>query len=362
MKKMKTAVVGCGKISDIYFVNMIERFKNLDVVCCAAKSIENARKKAEKYNIQAKTLEEILNDDSIELIVNLTPPLAHYDIIKKSLISGKHVFTEKALASDIHKANELLALADDLNLYLGCAPETFLGGAIQTAKRAVENGEIGLVTGFHAYININLDLMYPIFKSLTKEGAGIGLDRGIYFLTAICSILGPINEVSGFSRILKPQRIIEGDSIEIESENQLVAILILENGAMGTINFNGNTIFPEESMFNIQGEKGIINMPDANNFGGEVKILQSGVYTDSPNYKTIDYKSVLTTNSRGIGPSEMAYAIRNNIPNQTSKEMAYHMMEVFEAIIKSSKERKAIKIESTFNKLGLFDEKYLLKL
>ena len=368
MKKMKTAVIGSGIISDIYLKNMINRFDNLEVDSCAATKIENATKKASQYGIKARTVKDILEDKSIELIVNLTPPNAHYKIIKDSLLAGKHVFTEKALTSELKQAKELIEIADEKSLYLGCAPETFLGGAIQAGKRFVDEEKLGLVTGFHGSININIDMMYPIFGALTKKGAGIGMDRGIYFLTALCSILGPVKEVTGFIRILEPERSIKPINtdkeslVKIESENQLVACIIMESGAMGTINFNGNTIFPEESMLKIQGKSGVVILPDANKFGGEVKLLKPGNYSDTPEYDILKYDSSFIEDSRGIGPSEMAYAIRNNIPNQTSKEMAYHMMEVFEAIIKSSKERKAIKIESTFNKPGLFDEKYLLKL
>ena len=134
MERMKTAVFGCGKISDIYIANM-QKFDILDLVCCAATTLEHAQAKAEQYGLQARTVDDILSDASIELIVNLTPPKAHYDLIKRALLAGKHVFTEKALTSDLEEARELLKLADEKRLYLGCAPETFMGGAVQAARR-----------------------------------------------------------------------------------------------------------------------------------------------------------------------------------------------------------------------------------
>lgn len=355
MEKMKTAVIGCGKISDIYLQNMINRFDILDVVCCAATKVENAVEKARQYGIEAWSIEDILADKSIELIVNLTPPLAHYELIKRALLAGKHVFTEKALTSNMNDAKELIKLANEKSLYLGCAPETFMGGAIQAAKKVVDDGKIGLITGCHASINLNISMMYPIFRSLVQRGAGIGMDRGIYFLTALCSILGPIVEVSGFIRTLDPVRIIHpmgqpdvDEEIKINNENQMVATIRFATGVMGTLNFNGNTVFPEATELIIQGDKGIIYLPDSNKFGGSVKILKSGEYFDESEFEEVFYESEYINDSRGIGPAELAYSVRNGEPNRASKEIALHMMEVFEGIEKSAKKKKFIKIKSTF--------------
>lgn len=354
MKKMKTAVFGCGKISDIYIINM-KKFDILDVTCCAATKLENAISKAKEHGIEARTVEDILEDKSIELIVNLTPPLAHYELIKKALLAGKHVFTEKVLTSDIEEGRDLLKIADEKNLYLGCAPETFLGGAIQAAKKTIDSGRIGTITGCHTSVNLNIDMMYTVFHSLVQKGAGIGMDRGIYFLTAMCSIMGPVREVCGFTRTLNPIRTIHpmgqpevDKTIHIENENQMVANLRFENGALGTINFNGNTIFPEIPELVIYGKEGIIFLPDANKFGGQVKLLKSGQYFEKAEFEYIEYESEYVTDSRGIGPAELAYAVRTGEPNRASKEMAFHMMEVFEAIEKSSREKRFVTIKSEF--------------
>lgn len=336
MEKMKTAVFGCGKISDIYIINM-QKSEILDVCCIAASCIENTYDKAGRYGLQSRTIEDILEDKCIELIVNLTPPLAHFDLIKKSLLAGKHVFTEKVLAASLEEARELIKLADKKGLYLGCAPETFLGGAIQAAKRTVDSGTIGMVTGCQASFNMNLSEMYPFFKMLTKKGAGIGMDRGVYFLTALCAIMGPVAEVCGFVRTLNPVT----DS-KIESENQMVASVKFKSGVLGTLNFNGNSVFPEVPELVIQGQEGMLHLPDPINFGGRVTLLKFGQWSE------VCYESKYTSDSRGIGPVEMAYAIRSNEKDRTSKEMAFHILEVFEAIEKSSVEKRYVTIESDF--------------
>lgn len=333
---MRVAVIGCGMISDVYLDNMINRFDNLEVVACAAATMEHAEQKAKKYGIEARTVADIMDDETIELIVNLTPTHAHYGIIRQALLAGKHVFTEKALTETMEQGRELIALAKEKKCYLGCAPETFLGEATQVVKHMIEDGELGEITGFHASININMDIMYPIFRILTQPGAGIGLDRGVYFLTQLCYLLGEVADVKGYGRILGQDRDItpmgqqESVSIHLESENQLVAVLRMKSGVIGTLNLNGNTIFPELSHLEIQGKKGIVEIPDANHFGGTVRVLKEGTFDGKPEWRCIECDD---TNLRGIGAAKMAEAIACGGENPVDAAMAYHVMEVFHKVV-----------------------------
>ncbi len=152
IQPVKTAVVGCGAISDAYLGTMTNKFKILDVVGCCDRNPEKAQGKAQKYGIKALTMEEILADDSIEIVVNLTTPTAHHSVIKQLLEAGKHVYTEKVLAVELDHAAELVKIADQKNLYLGAAPDTFLGSAIQTARYVVDSGMIGEITSCYCCI------------------------------------------------------------------------------------------------------------------------------------------------------------------------------------------------------------------
>ena len=137
-------------------------------------------------------------------------------------------------------------------------------------------------------------------------------------------------------------------SIEIADENQMVAAIRFANGALGTLNFNGNCIFPEESALTIQGKEGILHLPDSNQFGGKVTLLKSGQWGDAPVYEEVEYESPYVTDCRGLGPAELAYAVRNGEPNRASKEMAFHMMEVLEAVVRSDREKRSVRIDSRF--------------
>ena len=137
---MRVGVVGCGAISDIYLTNMIHNFENLEVAACCAGHLEHAKKKAEQYGIKGCTYEEILADPSIEMVVILTPAPTHEGLIRQALEAGKHVYTEKTMTLAPETAAKLIELAEEKHLYLGSAPDTFLGSALQTARKAIDDG------------------------------------------------------------------------------------------------------------------------------------------------------------------------------------------------------------------------------
>lgn len=155
---LNTAVVGCGAISDIYLENMIYHFDNLNVTACCANHLEHAKTKADAYGIKGCTYEEILKDPSIDMVVILTPAPTHEILIRQALEAGKHVYTEKTMTLSAQSAMNLQCLAKSKGLYLGSAPDTFLGAALQTARKTIDDGLIGEVTSFDICANRDLDL------------------------------------------------------------------------------------------------------------------------------------------------------------------------------------------------------------
>ena len=172
---MNVGVIGAGAISDTYLENMLHLFDGLNVRSVCAGHLENARKKAEKYGIRACTAKEMMSDPEIGMVVVLTPVGSHYSLIKDALEAGKHVYTEKTITETTDQAAQLLRLTDESGLYLGCAPDTFLGTAHQTARRAVDDGLIGEVNSFSIAINRNNDLLtllFPFFCPCPLPEAG----------------------------------------------------------------------------------------------------------------------------------------------------------------------------------------------
>ena len=186
MKKIKTAVVGCGSISDIYMTNLTNgKFTVMELVACSDLMVERMNASAAKFGIKAMSLDEICADPEIEMVICLTTPAAHYPIIKQALLAGKHVFSEKMIAVDLWQGKELVQIANEKGLHLGVAPDTFLGASVQTAKYIVDKGLIGKPLSCRASISRDYGIYAEFLTHLAKKGAGIGFDMGGYYLTAL---------------------------------------------------------------------------------------------------------------------------------------------------------------------------------
>lgn len=339
LQKVKTAVVGCGKISGIYLENMINQFEILDVVACGEIDVKRAEEKAKDFGIKGVHVSEIMSDPEIELVVNLTPATAHYKVIKQALEAGKNVYTEKIVTPDLKEALELKELAKKSNLRLGCAPDTFLGAAIQNARHVIESGGIGKVVSCHAAVNRDMEFLYYPGTFQTMRGGGIGFDVGIYYLTALLSILGPVEKVSGFAFNTNPECIVEnpssplfGKSFKVENENVMVASMKYKSGVCGTMNFNSNSIWPQVPLLMIYGTEGILHLPDPDKFGGKVYLQKKGMSEPIEVPNSFGFGE----NSRGLGVAEMAWSMRKERPHRASIEMGCHALEIFSGIVKCS--------------------------
>lgn len=341
---MHVAVVGAGAISNIYLQNMIHKFSILQVDAICAGHLEHAQAQAKKYGIRACTFEEILNDASIEMIVNLTPAYAHYEIIKKALLAGKHVYTEKTMTDDVKKAAELLRLAEEKQLYLGSAPDTFLGAALQTARKAIDDGLIGEVTSCAAAANRDNNYLLSVSSFLRMPGGGVCFDYAVYYMTALVSLLGPVRRTAAIVRSPYPKHIninpndpLYGQEMETPNESQVSAVLQFENGITGTFHLNADSVLKDQAFMAVYGTKGILYLPDPNQFGKQVRFLENNHDLQNPPViRELANVYAYEENSRGIGPAEMAYAIREGRKNRANKEFAYHVLEVLDAIMKSS--------------------------
>lgn len=351
IQPVKTAIIGCGAISDAYLGTMIQKFKILEVVGCSDRNPEKAQAKAHKYGIQALSIEELLADESIEIVVNLTTPVSHYPVIKQLLEAGKHVYTEKVLAVELEHAAELVKLADQKGLYLGAAPDTFLGSAIQTARYVVDSGMIGEISSCNCTLTRDSEIFGRAFPFTTRPGGGIGFDVGIYSITALLSILGPVREVSGVVQTRQPERqdySLEhfGGSFPIECENLMAGMLKFERGTVGNILFDANSIFtvPENTSLALFGTLGVMYMADPNGFGGEVNVILKG--NNQP--FVMQSSHAFSEEYRGLGVAEMAWSMRRGRKNRASKEMAYHALEVLAGIVKSSALKANQVMQSSF--------------
>ena len=239
---------------------------------------------------------------------------------------------------------KLIELAEEKHLYLGSAPDTFLGSALQTARKAIDDGLIGEVTSFEACANRDLDLLASIFRFLRMPGGGICYDFGVYYLTAIVSLFGPVDRVVSSVRNLAPKRVNVvpdspeyGQEFDYSNESQAFTILEMKNGVTGTFCVNGDSTINDQAVFTIYGKKGILKLVDPNNFGGDIVYIP-GVkdWTQQAVPEVLDYGFAYSENSRGLGPSEMAEAIAEGRPNRANAKMAYHVLDTIDQIMKSA--------------------------
>ena len=108
---MKVGVIGCGNIADIYIYNAKNFFNNFEIIACADLNPLASKNYSEKYDIKNLSVEELLSNEHIQLVINLTIPNAHYEVSKSILNSGKHSYSEKPISIEIAQGKELLDLS-----------------------------------------------------------------------------------------------------------------------------------------------------------------------------------------------------------------------------------------------------------
>ena len=355
MKQMKVGVIGAGAISDIYLQNMIRRFPALEVISIASAGMVSARKKAEEYGLKACTADQMISDPEIEMVVVLTPVGSHEELIRKALEHGKHVYTEKTLTDSPESARKLLELANRKGLYLGSAPDTFLGAALQTARKALDEGLLGEVHSFAISATRCNDLLLSLFSFLREPGCGILYDYAVYYVTALVSLLGPVERVAAMVSAPYPEHtgIIPGKpdygkAFATPNESQVSGILRLKSGVTGTLHIDADTVSSDEAYFTIYGTDGMLKLTDPNQFGGDVQFFPTARDGWKPlQPQVLPPVSDLTDNCRGIGPQEMAEAIAEGRPNRASREMAYHVLEVLSALLSGGKDGAFADISSS---------------
>uniref|UniRef100_A0A7C4PKY0 Gfo/Idh/MocA family oxidoreductase n=1 Tax=Anaerolinea thermolimosa TaxID=229919 RepID=A0A7C4PKY0_9CHLR len=352
MKKVKIGIVGCGNISGIY-LEQSQTFDILETVACADLLPERAQAQAQKYHIpRALTVEELLADPEIEIVVNLTIPKAHASVALAALEAGKSVYNEKPLAITREEGQKILALAKEKGLLVGAAPDTFLGAGIQTCVHLIDRGEIGDPVAATAFMMCHgHESWHPDPEFYYKVGGGPLFDMGPYYLTALIAMLGPVRRVSGSARISFPTRTITsqpkaGTVITVDTPTHLSATLDFRNGAVVTLVTSFDVWAHHLPNIEVHGASGSLSVPDPNTFGGQVQVWKP----ETRQWENVPLLNLRAQNSRSIGVADMAYALRTGRPHRANGQMAYHVLDVMHAVLDASCENQAILVESTCEK------------
>jgi predicted dehydrogenase len=342
-------VIGAGFISAIYLTNLTTRWDHVRVVGIADLIMERARARADEFDIEAFTVEQMLDHPEIDVVLNLTIPAAHAAVCFQVIEAGKSVYTEKPLTLNREEGKRLLEAAANRGVLVGCAPDTFLGAGLQTVRRLIDDGTIGEPVAFRARMTTHgHESWHPDPAFYYQPGAGPMLDMGPYYVTAVAALLGPIRRVSAMTRATFPQRTITseprfGQVIEVNTPSHFETVLELESGVLGTLMTTFDLWDPEHCALVIYGSEGSVRLPDPNTFSGPVGLLRGGEAT----WEDIPLDPGHDTNSRGLGVAELAHALRTGEPVRASGALGYHTLDVMLAALESAEQGRHIEIGSS---------------
>ena len=376
-KIIKVGLIGCGHIAETYF-RAHKYFNNFKIVKCADINKKAAEKCAKTYKINFSSVNELLKDKNIEVILNLTIPTAHFAVAKKSLLSGKHVYSEKPLAVSFKDGLELVKIARRKKLFIGNAPDTFLGGGNQKARQLLDKKIIGKIkfgTAIFAFPGIQSyhPNPEPWFK---KKGGGPVIDMGPYYLTALVNLLGPAKFITSTCNNNTKKRIIgigpkKGKRIKVECPTTYFSTIRFQNGTIIRLTLSFDVISHLRNHIELYGEKGSMIVPDPNMFGGSV-FLSKKLGSKWRNYKTNKMilgkinirtqssranESPTNANYRGVGLAEMIYSIRKKKQHRCNGNLSLHVLNIIEGIHKSAKNGKKYFFNTTCERPKYFTNK-----
>jgi predicted dehydrogenase len=347
MDRVGIGIVGCGNISEAY-LKAASHFPLLDIRGVSDIRREAAAARASQFGLRARSVDELVRDPSVEIIVNLTIPAAHVNVGLQALEAGKHVYSEKPLGTTTFEARRLLDAAKRFDLRVGCAPDTFLGGSHQTCRKLVDQGAIGRpVAGSAFFMCPGHERWHPNPAFYYAQGGGPMLDMGPYYITALVNLIGPVARVSGVATRAMSERVItseplRGTRIDVQVATHIAGTLQFESGAVVSIAMSFDVPKHRHGPIELYGTEATLTVPDPNRFGGKIEIARAGQdWSERPTEH-----AYADGNYRILGVADLARAIRSGRPHRASGELAQHVLEVMEAFQASSDRGEHVTIQT----------------
>jgi predicted dehydrogenase len=362
MDKVKVGVIGCGAISGAYF-NHAKSFPILEMSACADLIPDAASRRAKEFGIPTVcSVDQILEDKSIQIVLNLTVPKAHAAVSVAGIEAGKHVYLEKPLGVNREEGRKVIDAARKHKKLVGCAPDTVLGAGVQTARKLLDEGAIGRPVAFTAFmLSPGVEHWHPNPEFYYEVGGGPMLDMGPYYLTALLNLLGPVRQISGGAKIAIPDRTIThinrqtgekgpkyGKRITVETPDHICGLMEFENGCLGTIMTSFATRFGTydgKQPITIYGTGGTMKVPDPNGFDGPVSIRKM----DDEDWKEVPHAFVKGY-GRAVGLADMACAIASGRPFRVDGDQAFAVLDLMQGFLDSAASGKVYKPESKYTR------------
>jgi predicted dehydrogenase len=342
---LRVGLVGCGKISEAY---LRANYHEYTYVACADVDETRAKATAATHGLQAMPVSDLLSDPQVDIVCNLTVPLAHYEVSRAALEGNKSVYSEKPLGVDREQGAVLVRVAAEMGLAIGCAPDTFLGAGLQTCRKVIDEGRIGVpVAAMANFTSHGPEGWHPDPAFYYQPGGGPLFDMGPYYLTALVSLLGPIRRVAGLSRGAGTERRIrsgarEGQRLEVDVPTHVVGVLDFQAGPVATLVTSFDVWKTQLPRLEIHGTEASLSLPDPNTFGGPVRLFPAG----STDWEEVPTEG-LAVHQRGVGLADLAASLAGTGHNRASGDLAYHVLDTMAALIESGQEHRYIELTSS---------------
>ncbi|MBL8160667.1 MAG: Gfo/Idh/MocA family oxidoreductase [Anaerolineae bacterium] len=348
--KIKVGIIGTGNISPAYFKGC-RAFDILDLVACADIDLEKARHAQQEYNIpKVYSVEDLLADPEIQIVINLTIPAVHAGVSLSILQAGKHVYSEKPFAVKLEDGQKILQLAQEKGLRTGCAPDTFMFGPHQTCRKLIDDGAIGQPVAASAHMaSHGPEAWHPNPDFFYQVGGGPLFDMGPYYITCLVNLLGAVKRVAASTRISFPERVAEskgneGRRLKVDVPTHYAGVLDFASGAVASYIVSFDVWKHHLPMMEVYGSEGSLSVPDPNGYSKDVGVSKRGG----------DWQIMPQTHreewARGIGVADMAYGILYGRPHRATGEMAYHVLEVMHAFEQASTSGQHVMIQSSIER------------
>ncbi|WP_342076699.1 Gfo/Idh/MocA family oxidoreductase [Yoonia sp. SS1-5] len=356
MTQLGVGIIGCGNISTAY-CRLAPMYQSLSVKAVADINMAAAEAKAAEFGLRADTVDDLLRAPDIDVVVNLTIPAVHFEVTRKILEACKHAYSEKPLVLTLAEAEELRALAAARNLRVGSAPDTFLGGAHQQARAAIDAGEVGRIIGGTCHVmGHGMEGWHPNPDFFYQPGAGPVLDIGPYYVTNLLQLVGPVKSVAALTTTTFAERTIGngdrlGEKVPVNTPTNIHALLEFVNGATITLGASWDVWANRHGHMELYGEDASLFLPDPNFFGGVVEIggqdqaIQPLPAWDHPFGVPNDDEG--RANYRCAGLADMATAIDVGRPHRCGVDLAVHAVDVMTSILKAGEEKRFVELTTT---------------
>ncbi|MCA0433137.1 MAG: Gfo/Idh/MocA family oxidoreductase [Proteobacteria bacterium] len=376
-RQLGAGIIGCGNISTTY-LKLAPLFRHIEMRAVADIDMAVAQARGAEFGVPAQSVKDLLKNPAVDIVVNLTVPAVHYKVSKQILLAGKHVYSEKPLTLTTAEARDLERIAKKKKLQVAGAPDTFLGGSQQLARKAIDDGDIGKVISGTAHIlSHGMEHWHPNPDFFFKPGGGPILDMGPYYIASLINLVGPVKRVAALQVTARKERVIssaprKGEKIKVTTPTTYHALLHFANGAAITLSASWDIYAHRHPNLEIYGTNGAIFLPDPNFFGGDVQLAGTDATPKTltmwdhpfatPNW---DGETRLQwANYRAAGLADMAEGIIKRRDIRCSISRMAHVVEVMTAIMAAGKSGKYVEIKSTCTRpkpLGPAEARALLR-